>query len=1167
MRWLSQSKTHAVAVAVALLTPMGAWAQTVPTVPAATATTADDAADAREDEDGKVVLSPQEYEPPRPPTAAEVEAAANDPVALRKQIEREFASFLGTASSFGGDIRDLIKVRYNEQRERIAGQYDREIDTLEDGERERRLEAIARFEEFVRKYPDDPDYTPDAMFRLAELYFEKSSDEYLVSTRDYEDQLVAFDTGEIATEPEPPAPSYDKTIGLYQDLLGKFPDYAHGDAARYLLGYSYGEQGQLEDSLQMYSDLATKHPTSKFLPEVWTRIGEIYFDMNQGDSLARSVDAYRKVLQWPDSPYFDKALYKLAWAHYRLDQFDEAVVHFVQLVDFADEQKKLTGRSGSELRTEALQYIAISLADEKWGGLDKAKNVLGELANRPYAGEMWKRYGEVLFDQTRYKIAIEALRLSIEKYPNAPYNPEVQAKIVAAYERQRDFDGATKAREELVANFAEGSTWHEANKDDKEAIGTALELTEKSLYTAAIFHHQQAQAYKQSGRAADARASYRRAAEGYEGYLSKFPASKNAYDFNFYLAECFYYSDDYVKAAQRYELVRDSNEDNRHLEAAALSSVITVEKEIERQIKLRKLKKIEFKSSKDRGDAAIVAKDIAPIRLKLVDASDRFMTLLPKSERVPAVAYRAAEVFYKHDQFEEARKRFEAIVIRFPGAEVARYSANLIIESYLAMKDWDNVEKWSQRLMEIARTTTADDPNAAQEQKRFVDSLKKFKVGARFKKAEAFDAAGEFENAANMYVSLVDESPEHEFADKALFNAAVAFEKVKRFDTASKAYQRIYDNYPSSELADRSLFRVGVNYEKGFDFAGAISAYTKLVERYPNSEHRADSLYNVAVTLENMQQYGQAAAAFKRYATTFPDREDAGDMFFRSATVYEKMEAWPEVIKTLKSFIKKYGKSSKFKGRIVEAYKNMGVAELEQNNAKSSRNAYSTCLKEYKRRGFSTQDRAAAFAAECAFELAEDGFRNYDKVRLVGTGKKQIKSLKAKALMQRSVEKAYQAVFGYKRVETTLAASYRIGYTYERFAEALFAAEIPPEFQNNEDAAGEYKLQLEDKAAVLERKAETAYRKAYDEARRTKVTNDWTQKILEGLNKYQPEEFPVQKNGKSALQTFTITGHGLDTLDVDPRKSKAAPAVEPAAQPAAEPTPAESASNQPGGDQ
>jgi TolA-binding protein len=1117
--------------------PAVAGAQTAPTIPVeeeiadvTTSTTPEEEPPAP-----GTVLAPEEYEPPPPPTAAEVEATST-PEAQRAQLATEQERFLGTARSFAEDIRDVIKVRYDDQRARIAQQFDVEIRRLEDQERGRRLEAIERFEEFLRKYPNDPDYTPDAMFRLAELYFERSSDKYLVATRAYEEALVAYDAGELATEPTPPVPNYDDTVNLYRDLLARFPDYRHADAARYLLGYSFGEMGLEEESLAMFTQLVERHPTSRFLPEVYTRIGEIYFDMNTRTSIEQAIAAYSNVLRFRDSTYFDKALYKLAWAHYRLDQFDEAVTRFVELVEFADAQKKATGKSGSELRAEALQYIAISLADEKWGGVAQAERVLGLLAGKTYVGEMWKRYGEILFDQTRYALAIDVLTVARDRYPNTPYNPEIQAKIITAYERLRDFDGATAAREVLVQKYAEGQPWHEANAADKEALAKARELTERSLYTAAIFHHQQAQAYKQAGRNGEARASYRRASVGYRDYLGRFPDSKNAYDFNFYLAECLYYSDEYADAANQYELVRDSNSNNKHLESAALSAVIAYEKQIEALEADGKLEKLELRTAEQRKDVPVEARPIAESRLKLVSATDRFATLLPDSERVPAVAYRAGEVYYKHDHLPEARTRFEKIVTQYPGTEVARYAANLIIESYLATKDWDNVEKWSQRLIEISEKIASSGGADSDAQKKMVDDLRKFKVGAIFKRAEELDAKGDYEAAAETYVKLVDETPDHEFADKALYNAAIAYEKVKRFDSASKIYQRIYDNYPKSDLADKALFRVGVNYEKDFDFAGAISAYTKLVERYPNSPNRADALFNVAVMLENMQQYGQAAAAFKRYATIFPKREDAGQIFFRAALVYEKMSAWSEMISTLDEFIKKYAKTRAQSERIVHAWLKIGEANLKRSKDKSAVAAYSTCIKEFGRRGFSMSDRAASYAAQCQFELAEDRFRSYDKVQLVGTGKTQIASLKKKAEMQRDVEGGYVQVFKYKRVETTLAALYRVGHSYERFADALYAAEVPPEFRDKPELADEYKLQLEQKAQVLERKAEAAYRKAYDEARKTKVTNQWSQRTLEGLNKYQPEEFPVQKAGLPALQTFTITGHGLDVLDVEPRQ-------------------------------
>ena len=86
------------------------------------------------------------------------------------------------------------------------------------------------------------------MFRLAELYFERASDDYLSNTEKYEDVLAAFDRGEIVAEPEPPAPDYSDTIGIYEKLIDRFPAYRHADAARYLLGYSYGEEGEDEKS-------------------------------------------------------------------------------------------------------------------------------------------------------------------------------------------------------------------------------------------------------------------------------------------------------------------------------------------------------------------------------------------------------------------------------------------------------------------------------------------------------------------------------------------------------------------------------------------------------------------------------------------------------------------------------------------------------------------------------------------------------------------------------------------------------------------------------------------------------------------------------------------------------------------------------------------------------
>lgn len=1086
-------------------------------------TAAEPADDADRPESGPGSLIPaDEAAPPPPPTAAELAAIQGFEAELQLR-QAELERYASGAESFASDLRDQIEVQYQAQKAALALQYDQAIEELEDEERQRRLEAIARFEAFIEKYPNNPRYSPDAMFRLAELYFEKSSDEYLLASRRYEDELLAWDEGRRETEPDAPSPNYEDTITTHRRLLAEFPNYRFADAARYLLGYSYSEQEQPEQALQAYQALVANHPTSSFLPEVWTRIGEIYFDRSDVASLENAIEAYSEVRKFPDSPYYDKALYKIAWTYYRLDRFDDAVAAFVELIDYADEQKELTGVSGSELRAEAIQYVAISLADDGWGGLGRAQQVLGALEDEPYAGELWMQYGQVLYDQTRYDLATQVLGYAISKYPANPKNPEAQELIVRAYEQQRDFDGATRAREKLVDDYSRGSTWYVANQENEDAIRKAESLTERSLYTAAIFRHRQAQAYKSEGRLADARTNYQAASDAYQKYLQRFPQSSNAYDFEFYLAECLFYSGDYATAASQYETVRDSTVNNKHLEAAALSAVITYERLVEEQVEGGAIPKYPLDTAAERSGRPVAPKNLADIRSRLVEASDRYLTLIPDGERSPAIAYRAGEVFYRHDQFSEARRRFEDVVAKYPSDEVARYASNLIIESYLAVEDWAAVEKVSNRLMEVAQAGETDQIG----REKFVDQLQTFKVGAQFKQAENYDAAGEYEKAADTYVRLVDENPEHEFADKALFNAAIAYEKVKRFDTASKVYDRIYEKYPRSELAPRALFRVGINAEKGFDFGSAVAAYQRLAQRYPDSENRADAMYNMAVVLENNQDYDDAAEMYRRYATEFPNREDSGEVYFRSALVFEKMEAWSRMIDTLRSFVRSYQRDPQQRERIVLAYRKIGDAEKAQDDLRAAEAAYARCLSEFRSSRLGVRSRAGADAAKCALERAEAKFREYDAISIEGTGRRQVQALQRKAQAQREVEQAYRQVFDYKRVEPTLAASYRIGHSYERFAESLFTAPIPREFQDDEDLAMEYKMQLEERAAVLERKAEAAYRTAYEEARRTKVTNQWTRRTLEGLNKYAPQEFPIQKQGKPVIQTVVISGRGI----------------------------------------
>jgi len=72
---------------------------------------------------------------------------------------------------------------------------------------------------------------------------------------------------------------------------------------------------------------------SRYLPELWTRVGEDHFNVGE---LVLAIYAFRKVQGLTTHPlyekYFDKSLYMLAWAHYNLDRFMEDIKLFDSLV-------------------------------------------------------------------------------------------------------------------------------------------------------------------------------------------------------------------------------------------------------------------------------------------------------------------------------------------------------------------------------------------------------------------------------------------------------------------------------------------------------------------------------------------------------------------------------------------------------------------------------------------------------------------------------------------------------------------------------------------------------------------------------------------------------------------------------------------------------------------
>jgi len=1051
------------------------------------------------------LVKAQTARPPRPPPSVRQQ----DLEELTEQVER----FEEEGKEYRHEVQLIVEKKYEEHKRFLTENYEQAIRDLEVLERKERQDAIAQFEEFLSRYPDDPAFTPDAMFRLAELYYEKANDDYVQELAQWKDDARRA-MAEGRDPPAEPLKSYARSIALYQRLITGFPQYRFLHGIYYLLAYCLGEMGQGDEAQRAYATLIDRYPKSQFVPEAWVRLGDWYFDDVKADSLRRAADAFSRMYAYPDHPLFARALYKLGWTYYRMDDYPRAVDSFTRLLDTYVAESKRTGKKpGGDVWPEAIQYTAISFADERWGGVDRASAWFATLGGRPYEAEIYRRMGDIYFDETKFASAVAAYKLVIAKDPFAPDAPKIQAKIVQAWARDRRFDKEAQERQALVAAYDESSPWWQRNKGDPDLTREVRDLTEKSLVRAAAFHHAQAQAYKQSGKLEWAVAEYREAAGAYGDYLRRFPHSKSAYELAYNYADCLYNSLDFEKAALTYADVRDDPASDKYQAEAALSAVISWEGEITRLVRLGKLPDRKVILSKDRQASEVVRPEpLEPAFVGLVRDSDILLLRLQGHAKSAAIAYKAGEVFYTHSLYDEARCRFEEVVGRWPETDVAQYAANLIIESYLTQKDWAAVEETAARLQK----------NRVAGNRELATSLQKFKLGGRFNRAVQLMEEKKYDEAARLFIALVAEDPKHEFADKALYNAASSFEGARRFESALRLYERISSDYPGSSFADEALFRVAWNAENTYDFDKAVDRYLLLVEKYPRSKQRKDALYNAARSLENLQRYDEAAATFARYAKLYPDAEDAARTQFHAALIYEKKKDWRREIQALQDFVRRFSRSREHE-LLVQAQLKIGLAYRELGQEREARKGYEAAVSEFARRGLKPESHplAAAAAAEGRFRLAEVDFERFDRIQLPGTtNPKKLKgALEAKLRELKKVAPQYNEVKKYRRPDWILAAFYRQAFLLERLAQTLYEAPVPPEFKRpgQEEYLAAYQDQLAQFAQPYEDQAVQVYIEAIKAARELHVKNEWTKKISESLARYRPREYPILKDPKGRM--------------------------------------------------
>jgi tetratricopeptide (TPR) repeat protein len=469
--------------------------------------------------------------------------------------------------------------------------------------------------------------------------------------------------------------------------------------------------------------------------------------------------------------------------------------------------------------------------------------------NEKWTVDVYKALAQEYRELNQLRNEIEVSELILKKWPMYRDAPVIQNRIADIYdlltsqsregtaERTQNSAKALEARTKLAA-YVGTTPWVEANKNDPEAIQAAERLVRGGLRRAAADHTNAGSALVQQAigmgdkESRDplferANTEYKLAAQGWSGYLSQDENSSDAYESRYWLADAYHNIVSIVVAMDQTPTplevdtarkaavtVRDSNEDDKYLQPAAVMVVDIASQVLNDQyktfertsgaqgIELRKA----VKTSGEGEDTKAVTDPVPPAVLAAVSARDEYLQRVPAAsdpaKNADLYAFDSADFFFLYGQFAEAKKRFEPIYKRCKETDfgyrawerlttMANLEHDIPASRALAEALLDPAKSCAKTEIDIAKGT--DIAKKTVSGGYYIDAFAAYKEAAAMK--DGPERNKQWRKAAALYKIALEKAPDRDEAPEAAMNGAYCYKQVGEYDQAIEMYNLFIKEY------------------------------------------------------------------------------------------------------------------------------------------------------------------------------------------------------------------------------------------------------------------------------------------------------------------------------------------------------------------------------------
>jgi tetratricopeptide (TPR) repeat protein len=842
-------------------------------------------------------------------------------------------------------------------------------------------------------------FLPDIIFRLAELYVEKSRLVYYLDVETKGPQAAASPEAKLLK---------NEAITIYKDVMHRFPEYRYNDKVLFFLGHEYLELGMHDDMLETYKKLIDEYPKSPLMLEALYIVGDHYFNF---DNFDESEKFYNRILEFRESPIHDMARYKLGWIainRARLDKkfWKKALELFEQVVtsgNTPDEGVSVDTHKMVNIKIEALSGIVFcytevhppKIALDYFHKLAPTKiayvQALEKLANRYFIKEQYDNAALI------YRRIIE---LSNDVERNLDYGQRIYD--ASSYSKNKD-----KVDEDVAALVKAASkytfSWRIPDTEKKQ-LAKEFEVYARDIVTKLHLLAQKQQEKR----------AYRIAARAYKNYLSFFDYSEKIDEVRYNYAESLFNSDEYLESARVYEDIARRMSESKERKDVLFSAIQSFQRALAEAKYLTRF-------------------GLTEARQGLKQLGAFYVKSYPKDEKTPTIKFNVARMFYDQGEYKEAIESFLEYIKQYPTHSEVAVAGHLVLDCYKQLEDYSGLAKQGRAF--------ASDPTIRDEKfKKEVASIVETAENRELDKKSLEVSRGGKDAIEELlkYAGTVEGGQ----AENALYRSFVMAKEKRSLEMAFKAGAQLARQYPQSKYLQDVYATLGNFSVQMADFERAASLYEDYFSKFPTLPEAREMMYGAANLYNFLGQFRDAIRVFRTLLEKeSPDKR--GKILVDIADAYAKQDDWRMVLETAKQAVDLWPGSVKGQLLLAKALEHQG----KRDEAKRAYLAAASLG--------GSSDRA--LAAEAQFSLGEMLVVDYKKIRF-GAGQNDALTVQSKMQSVNQLDQVFAGVVEMKEAYWAIAALYNLYDLYNDFGEFLSSAPVPTDF--NAEQKKQYMKQI-----------------------------------------------------------------------------------------------------------